>query len=300
MDVVAAIERVVAQDVGRGSEALSRCAAGSLRAAAASLLAAPKLDVAILTGFYVPAARPPAAETDGPIGAVQVAAAVLGLGGRARILTDSLCEPVLRAAIVAAGVDIPLDVGPVGAALSEYEKWENETERKYRAELTHMLAIERVGPSWGGGPPRNMRGEDISAWTAPLERIFEAGSWTRIAIGDGGNEVGMGALPQATVASVVANGGLIHCSVGCDALIVAGTSNWGAAGLVAALAVLRPTLWLTLAPLLDPSWSWRVLAAIVHNAGAADGVLRVGALSVDGLAWATYASVLTEVRTLAA
>src|SRR5690242_3262683 len=128
MDVVAAIERLVARDVGRGSERLARHALGSLRRAAESLLAAPHLDVGLLTGFYVPAADPPAAETDGPIGAVQVAAAIIALGGQARIITDTLCEPVVAATISAAGLRVPLDAAPAGSA---YDAWERAARRPH-------------------------------------------------------------------------------------------------------------------------------------------------------------------------
>lgn len=285
VDVVAAIERLAARDVGRGSERLARHTLGSLRRAAESLLAAPRLDVAVLTGFYVPGADPPAAETDGPIGAVQVAAAIGTLGGRARIVTDAWCAPVLAATIAAAGLEVPLDVVPAGSGgeLTLY---------------THKIAIERAGPSWDG-PPRNMRGEDISAWTVPLDRGFGQGDTTTIAIGDGGNELGMGVLPHDVVSEVVTNGASIHCPVGCDALIVAGTSNWGAAGLVGALAVLRPDIGPELAPLLDPAWSWRVLEAIVRDAGAVDGALRTPVASVDGLSWESYAEVLAGIAELA-
>jgi hypothetical protein len=295
VDVVAAIERAVARDVGRGSERLARHTLGSLRRAAESLLATPRLDVALLTGFFVPAADPPGAETDGPIGAVQLAAAVGALGGRATIITDAWCGPVLGATISAAGVDARLEVAPEVASPA-YEAWER-TERPARS---HLIAIERVGPSWGGGPPRNMRGEDISAWTAPLERLFGPGDATmRIAIGDGGNELGMGTLPHDAVAEVVTNGYLIHCPVDCDALIMAGTSNWGAAGLVGALAVLRPEASPLLAPLLDPAWSRHVLDTIVRDAGAVDGALRAPVASVDGLGWSSYEEVLAEIATLA-
>ncbi len=287
---MAAIERLVARDVGRGSEKLSRYTAGSLRRAAAALLDAPAVDAAIITGFFVPGADPPAAETDGPIGAAQVAAALVALGGRVRILTDESCVPVLKAAIDAAGLEVPIDAAPAGRA---YESWE----REYRPESTHMIAIERVGPDWSGGPPRNMRGEHVGAWTAPLDRVYTAGQWTRLAIGDGGNELGMGSLPHDAVAAIVANGDLIHCPVTSDCLIVAGTSNWGAAGLVAALAVMKPAP--ELRPLLDPAWSQRILTAIVNDAGAVDGVLRVAVPTVDGLSWESYVEVLSAIEALA-
>jgi hypothetical protein len=82
-----------------------------------------------------------------------------------------------------------------------------------------------------------------------------------------------------------------------DALIMAGTSNWGAAGLVAALAVLEPELDVT--HLLDPAWSQDILHAIVHDADAVDGVLRKAVPTVDGLSWDSYVDVLNELAKLA-
>jgi len=283
VDTVAAIERLIARDVGRGSELLARYTAGSLHRAASSILHTPQPRVGIITGFFVPGADRPAAETDGPVGAVQVAAAIIALGGSAGILTDEACVPVLEAAIDAAGLAVRLDAAPTG---DRYDEWE----KTYSPQLTHMIAIERVGPDWSGGPPRNMRGENVEAWTAPLHRAYTKGAWTRIAIGDGGNELGMGSLPHDAVAEIVANGDLIHCGVTADALIVAGTSNWGAAGLVAALAALRPDLDVT--HLLDPAWTKDILEAIVHDAGAVDGVLREPSPTVDGLSWESYMDVL--------
>jgi hypothetical protein len=166
---------------------------------------------------------------------------------------------------------------------------------RYGAKLTHMISVERVGPDWAGGPPRNMRGESVEEWTAPLDRIFSAGGWTRIAIGDGGNELGMANLPHEAVVANVVNGDRIHSRVGCDHLIVAGTSNWGAAGLVGAMTVLRPQLWPTTGTILDPAWSLKVLEAMVRDAGAVDGVLRAPVATVDGLGWDSYAEVLLEV-----
>jgi len=289
VDVVAAIERLVARDVGRGSELLSRYTAGSLRRAATSLLDSPALHVGIITGFFVPGADPPAAETDGPIGAVQIAAALVALGGSVRILTDESCAPFLEAAIDAAGLAVALDAAPAG---DRYDGWA----ATYQPDLTHMVAIERVGQDWSGGPPRNMRGENVEAWTAPLHRAYTAGRWTRLAIGDGGNELGMGSLPHDAVAEIVANGALIHCGVAADALIVAGTSNWGAAGLVAALAVSHRDL--DVGHLLDPAWTKDILEAIVRDAGAVDGVLREAAPTVDGLSWESYVDVLVELDKL--
>ena len=74
---IAELERVAAREVGRGSEALAEPAAGGLLAAARSLAAAGAPDAAVFTGFFIPGAEPPAAETDGPLGAVHPPATLL-------------------------------------------------------------------------------------------------------------------------------------------------------------------------------------------------------------------------------
>jgi hypothetical protein len=98
---------------------------------------------------------------------------------------------------------------------------------------------------------------------------------------------------------VVDRGERIRCVVGCDALLVGGTSNWAAAALVGALAVLRPDV-PALRDLLRPQWSYDVLTAIVLHAGAVDGVRRRAELSVDGLDWPAYAEPLTRIAELVA
>jgi len=147
-----------------------------------------------------------------------------------------------------------------------------------------MIAVERVGPS-EDGRPRNMRGHDISAHTAPLDQIYRGGPWYTVGIGDGGNELGMGTLSRDLVAAAVPNGARIRCIVPSDALIVAGTSNWGAAALVAALSHLAGLP--ELSELLTTGWSQDVLARMQH-AGAVDGVLLRPADGVDGLPWTEY------------
>ncbi|MFU8875070.1 glutamate cyclase domain-containing protein [Micromonospora sp. SL4-19] len=292
-EMVAELARVAAQETGRGSEALAVPVAGSLLTAARSLAGRPTPDAAVLTGFFIPAAEPPAAETDGPIGAVQLAAALRALGGQVRLVTDAPCAPVVSAAIAAGAPDVPLDVAP----LTGYDQWAAKVLPRY-ARLSHVIACERVGPATDGRP-RNMRGEDIGAHTAPLDRLFTAGPAFRIGIGDGGNELGMGRLPAELLARVVDRGERIRCEVGCEALLVGGTSNWAAAALVGALALLRPEV-TALRDLLRPEWSYDVLTAIVDHAGAVDGVRRRAEPSVDGLDWPAYAEPLARIAELVA
>ncbi|MEU3456813.1 glutamate cyclase domain-containing protein [Micromonospora sp. NPDC006766] len=290
-EIVTELARVAARETGRGSEALAVPATGGLLAAARALAGRPAPDAAVLTGFFIPAAESPAAETDGPIGAVQLAAALRALGSQVRLVTDTPCAPVVAAAIAAGAPGVPLDVAP----LSGYDPWAAGVLPRY-ARLSHVIACERVGPA-PDGRPRNMRGEDIGAHTAPLDRLFTAGPAFRIGIGDGGNELGMGRLPAELVARVVDRGDRIRCVVDCEALLVGGTSNWAAAALVGALALLRPEV-VALRDLLRPEWSYDVLVAIVEKAGAVDGVRRRAELSVDGLDWPTYAEPLARIAEL--
>ena len=53
----------------------------------------------ILTGFPCLIDHTPPTETDGPVGAVAIARAVLGAGGSAALLTDDCNVDVLRAAV---------------------------------------------------------------------------------------------------------------------------------------------------------------------------------------------------------
>jgi D-glutamate cyclase len=296
------IEELMAHDVGRGSRIMSQHTSGCLLRAVESLLSIPKLQVVILTGFFIPSAAPPAAETDGPVGAAQVAAAIDLIGGSVRVLTDEPCASAVQAALAAANIRALVDIAPLPDRVGDaaYTRWESELLDEYRrgeSPVSHMISIERVGAN-ASGQPCNMRGEDLSQYTAPLEKVFAGGSWTTIAIGDGGNEIGMGYLDAAVIEGAVKLGRQIRCITGCDSLLVGGTSNWAAAGLVAGLAVAAQNWSGKLAELLIPAWSQRVLSSLVINGPAVDGVTRRPEASVDGLDWNVYSQILCELREL--
>jgi hypothetical protein len=154
---------------------------------------------------------------------------------------------------------------------------------RWRARGTDwMIAIERCGLS-SDGRPRNMRGEDLSPYTAPLDRVFTAGPWRTIAIGDGGNEVGMGSLPDGLIAREVPFGATIACVTSVDFLVTAGVSHWGAYGLIAGLAV-RDAVWrAALLECLDPAIDRQILETLVQRGPAVDGVTLRQTPTIDGL-----------------
>jgi hypothetical protein len=282
------IEQLIHVDVGRRVTALFEAARGGLWTAAAALAKAPAARVGLITGFYVPQGSPPAAETDGPVGAALLAKGLETVGIGCRLATDEPCRGACAAALTGAGLyGVPVDAADVPEMV---ETWR-------RAQITHAISIERCGRSVDGAP-RNMRGLDISSYTAPLDELFTAGPWETIAIGDGGNEIGMGSLPRELIAQHVDHGETIACVTPARHLIVAGVSNWGAYGLLGALAALRPDWRERLLACLDEKLDQAVLEATVKNGPAVDGVSRLRAMTVDNLDVTVHHSKLREIRAL--
>ena len=143
-----------------------------------------------------------------------------------------------------------------------------------------------------------MRGQDIGSYTAPLDELFLAGPWQTIAVGDGGNEIGMGAIPTSLIALHVSHGETIACVTPAQHLIVAGVSNWGAYALIGALAALRKDWRPTLLACLDETLDRAVLEAMIEDGPAVDGVSRLPTPTVDNLDIATHHRVLSKIRTL--
>src|SRR5215831_15523534 len=90
--VVDRIERLIHADVGRNITGLFAAARGNLLGAAAAIVSAPAASVGLITGFYVPQGSPPAAETDGPVGAALLAGALAAVGVPCRLATDEPCR----------------------------------------------------------------------------------------------------------------------------------------------------------------------------------------------------------------
>jgi hypothetical protein len=289
-----AIEALLHEEVGRNIGRLAAAARGGLAGAAASLADHPAPRLAVITGFFVPRGTPPAAETDGPVGAALLLRGLADAGLACRLATDTPCAPACAAALAAAGLaGLPLDVAPLGAPPDDLIAiWR-------AAGVTHALAIERCGRS-ADGVPRNSRGQPIDAFTADLDALFLAGPWTTLAIGDGGNEIGMGTLPHALVAAAVRNGAAIACATPADHLIVAGVSNWGAWGLAAAIALLRPDWRAPLLAALDPALDEAILTRMVVDGPAVDGITARSEPTVDGFPLARHHAKLAAIRALAA
>jgi hypothetical protein len=289
---LAAIEALVCRDVGRQTRALIEATRGELADAARALLQA--RSIGFITGFFVPRDGVAAPETDGPVGTALLAASLGACGVAVRIAVDSPCAEAVRAAVHETGVAVAVDevgVEDAPGILRVAGAWRD-------AGVSHAVSIERCGLS-ADGRPRNMRGADVSPWTAPLDDLFTAGGWARIGVGDGGNEIGMGKLPAGLIGRTVPNGAKIACITACDHLVVAGVSNWGAYGLMAALAVLHEAWSPTIARFLTAERDQALTRAIVVKAGAVDGVTARNEPTVDGFAATVHAELIDGLRRIA-
>ena len=290
---ISRIEDIVSLDVGRGIDALAGAAKGNLFSAARSIATHPAPRIGIITGFYIPHGTPPAAENDGPIGAAHLLAGFSAAGFSARIASDSPCRDVIRATVDVSGTDSEIDIAAIneGAIGNEIEAiikaWQDDG-------ITHAISIERCGKS-ADGKPRNARGDDISAHTAPLDELFMAGDWDTIAIGDGGNEIGMGGLDAKLIEKNIKNGGKIACVTPAQHLIVAGVSNWGAWGLLAAIAMVLPQKRDELLKTITAEMELEMLRFINQHGPSIDGMSGKTIDAVDGLEFQFHANILKQV-----
>ncbi|BAZ40043.1 hypothetical protein NIES4101_60040 [Calothrix sp. NIES-4101] len=309
IDKITQLELICGQDVGRGIQPLVKAAKGGLLGAVCSLCQHLQPHVVIITGFYLPHGDLPAAETDGIIGSVQLAAALLRVGVMVRIVTDSLCFPAVRSAALAAVMPFQINpshlnfdivpINPNGSdekVVSLLNSWES-----LPIPVTHVISIERPGPS-RDGIIRNMRGQDISPYTAPLHLLFNSihnsSPITYIGIGDGGNELGMGKIPRNIIYDNIRHGEKIACVTSCDYLIVCGVSNWGGTALLVALALVNSQWKAEIREQLNLEIELNILDTIVSNKLAVDGVTGKATLSVDNLPWHYHADVFDKLNKL--
>ena len=240
--------------------------------------------VLIVTGFTV---EPDMPETDGPPGAAVLGRALRRLGAHVTHVTDLANVPLVEATLKT--LDEP-------AGVTVYPAHAGGAVRLLAAEQpTHLVAIERPGRN-GAGDYLNMRGDSVAAWNAPMDELFmvrsrrgKAKRPVTLGIGDGGNEIGMGNV-RSRLARLDALRARIACVVPVDHLVVAGISNWGSYGVVAALGRLTG-----LDLLHTPDMERRLIQACV-SAGACDGVTRRREPTVDSLAADIHAAVVELLR----
>uniref|UniRef100_UPI002FE1E7B4 glutamate cyclase domain-containing protein n=1 Tax=Thermovirga lienii TaxID=336261 RepID=UPI002FE1E7B4 len=136
--------------------------------------------------------------------------------------------------------------------------------------------------------------EDITQWTAPLDQgalMAQDMGVSVLAVGDGGNEVGMG-LAKDILQKALPSFEKCLCSVGCTDLIPSDVSNWGAYALVALLSAQKGR-WLGHEPQEE-----RAMIEAMVKAGAVDGKTCQKIPSVDGFPSSVHEEKVEELKEL--
>lgn len=242
--------------------------------------------VVILTGFPVRLGLHNfTGETDGPLGAANLAFAFESIGVPVWLLTDEEAYWVVNAAVTRRGCKCrPL-------MLPKYEADEFIAAQLDATHPSHVLTIERPGKA-RDGHYHNMRGGIIDAMFVDASSIIEAArerGITTISIGDGGNEIGMGALAE-TIEKYVPHGEAICAREVADIALISGVSNWWGWGVSALLSRMYG---INLLPSDDME---RGMLHEMVLAGSVDGCTKKPEETVDNLPMEVHLGVLSNVR----
>ncbi len=241
----------------------------------AALIYQNKDRVLIGTGFPVAGSF----ETDGPVGAIALYQALESLGGKPAIACGSPLFEVLQPHYRSQRLKLQKD----GAQPAERSREAQEILE--RQQPTAIVSIERPGLS-ASGHYFNMFSQDISDHCACFDECFRQASCPTIAIGDGGNEIGMGNV-RDTIAKLDIEASATHC----DELLVADVSNWAAYAIIA--------FWQKWSgkPLLEQINVLDIMEFLSSN-GSVDGTTGKNTLTEDGLPLEEGLSLLVDLTEL--
>jgi len=259
---------MVARDL-RGMKHLQKALVPGYYQRAAKTLFDCKDTILIGTGFPVDDTF----ETDGPVGAIALYDTLKHLGANPIIVCG---DPLAR--VISDDYQVhQISVGDLSKGRQEaiiaLEKLKPGV----------VLSIERPGLT-ADGFYANMRGEDISARCACFDYFLKEATCPTIAIGDGGNEIGMGKVTEALSALSI-----IPSATTCDELLVADVSNWGAHGIIALLAYWSGEDLLAKINTLD-------ILKYISARGSVDGVTRLNTLTEDSLESGAGQQLIDELR----
>ena len=267
--IVQQVEDLMVERDLRGMKSIQKALTPGYYERAAKLLLECRGTVLIGTGFPVDETF----ETDGPVGAIALYKILEHLGAKPIIV----CGDPLSSKISQDYNTYEISVGDLSKGRAEAQKALAELKPEI------VLSIERPGLS-AAGIYANMRGEDISARCACFDYFLIEADCPTIAIGDGGNEIGMGNVTEA-----LASLSITPAMTGCDELLVADVSNWAAHGLIALLGYWQHE------DLLSKINTLEILQYISER-GSVDGVTRENTLTEDSLASEAGQQLIDQLR----
>ncbi|XP_059544101.1 D-glutamate cyclase, mitochondrial [Myotis daubentonii] len=202
--------------------------------------------VLLTTGFPTHFSHEPPEETDGPPGAIALAAFLQALDKGVSMIVDrralSLFQKLVEEAVEQGVLKTPIPIltyqgGSAGAA----QAFLCDERDPKSPRFDHLVAIERAGRA-ADGNYYNARKMNIKHLVDPIDDLFlvaqKIPGISSTGVGDGGNELGMGKVKEA-VKSHIRNGDVIACDVEADFAVIAGVSNWGGYALACALYILN-------------------------------------------------------------
>ena len=300
--------------------------------------------VIVLSGFPCCVTQTPPTETDGPPGTYAIARAAYALGHTVIVVTDECNKDVFQAGLD--NLSVPTFESEEGTApppisLEAFPSDPlNETDEQRLQDMINkcdlLISCERAGPGQDG-VCYTMRGINMNekGLIAPLHRFVTErnnkkeskkrkdpdGDTTNtppyafIAVGDGGNELGMGKVLSKIIESPkISKGELIGCAISADYLIAASVSNWGGYALAATAALVKAAISTTKEKDQEAKSDKERLSYWVNRcvptdeeeiellnrcvkAGCRDGVSGEMEATVDGMPLETSLQCLRDIRT---
>lgn len=202
--------------------------------------------VLVTTGFPTHFNHEPPEETDGPPGAIALAAFLQALGKETTMVVDqralNLHTKIVGDAVKQGVLKTPIPILTYqGGSVEDAQAFLCKDEDPMSPRFDHLVAIERAGRA-ADGSYYNARKMNIKHLVDPIDDIFLAAQKipgiSSTGVGDGGNELGMGRVKEA-VKKHIRNGDVIACDVEADFAVIAGVSNWGGYALACALYILN-------------------------------------------------------------
>lgn len=202
--------------------------------------------VLVTTGFPTHFNHEPPEETDGPPGAIALAAFLQALGKETSLVVDQralnlhtrLVEDAVKEGVLKTPVPI---LTYQGGSMEDAQAFLCKDGDPKSPRFDHLVAIERAGRA-ADGNYYNARKMNIKHLVDPIDDLFLAAQKipgiSSTGVGDGGNELGTGKVKEA-VKKYIRNGDVIACDVEADFAIIAGVSNWGGYALACALYILN-------------------------------------------------------------
>jgi D-glutamate cyclase len=280
-----------------------------------SSLAARKLSEVLSKGDTVfiatgagTAPKLPQGETDGPVGAAVLARALaLAYGVRVVLVTEHAHAAPVRAVATLVNEEIGqtklVSTVCFQLGLESGQAKADDLMSEYRPAA--VIFVERDGPNKEGffhGVRGDCRNPEDVGHVYLLADVARARGVLTIGIGDGGNEVGFGAVRDAITAihplgarSLAGHASGVVTVTATDVVVSASVSNWGAYAVSAAIAARegRPEV------LHGQELERRLIEATVQ-AGARDGATSRAEAAVDGINWEGHTAFVEMLRSIVA